>query len=64
EEAKADILPKVLRYSLPTKIYYQPLNSSSLSISTSKWVLQSDPNNCSSLFAKALNPLRDYLSMP
>ncbi|KAF3966877.1 hypothetical protein ACB098_06G091300 [Castanea mollissima] len=64
EEAKADVLPEVLRHSLPAKIYYQPLNSSSSSISTSKWVLQSDPNNASSLSAKALNPLRDYLSMP
>lgn len=68
EEAKADVLPEVLRHSLPAKIYYQPSNSSSSSssssISTSKWVLQSDPNNASSLSAKALNPLRDYLSMP
>lgn len=68
EEAKADVLPEVLRHSLPAKIYYQPLNSSSSSssssISTSKWVLQSDPNNASSSSAKALNPLRDYLSMP
>ena len=62
QEAQADVLPEVLRHSLPSKVYYQPLDSSS--ISTSKWALQSDPNNASSLSAEALNPLRAYLSLP
>lgn len=62
-EAQADVLPEVLRHSLPSKVYYQPLDSSS-SLSTSKWELHLDPNNGSSLSAEALNPLRAYLSLP
>lgn len=59
---QADVLPEVLRHSLPSKVYYQPLNSGSLS--TSKWIVQLDPSNGSSLSAEALNPLRAFLSMP
>jgi hypothetical protein len=63
QEAQADVLPEVLRHSLPSKIYYQPSESSSLS-TASKWVLQSDPSKGSSLSSEALNPLRAYLSLP
>ncbi|KAB1200861.1 hypothetical protein CJ030_MR0G006091 [Morella rubra] len=62
QEAQADVLPEVLRHSLPSSIYNQASDSSSLS--TSKWVLHSDPNNMSSSSAEALNPLRAYLSLP
>lgn len=62
DEAQADVLPEVLRHSLPSKIF-QPPPDSSLS-TASKWVLQSDPNNSSSVSRDALNPLRAYVSLP
>ncbi|XP_010252511.1 PREDICTED: uncharacterized protein LOC104594079 isoform X2 [Nelumbo nucifera] len=62
DEAQADVLPEVLRHSLPSKIFEQPLDSS---LSTaSKWVLPADPNKAASVSADAMNPLRAYLSMP
>ncbi|KAA8524731.1 hypothetical protein F0562_011154 [Nyssa sinensis] len=61
-EAQADILPEVLRHSLPPKIF-QPLSDSSLS-TASKWVLYTDPKKISSVSQDALNPLRAYLSLP
>ncbi|PSS16135.1 Ribosomal RNA small subunit methyltransferase [Actinidia chinensis var. chinensis] len=61
-EAHADVLPEVLRHSLPSKIF-QPPPDSSLS-TASKWVLQSDPNNMSLVSRDALNPLRAYVSLP
>ncbi|XVF71853.1 hypothetical protein PTKIN_Ptkin12aG0072700 [Pterospermum kingtungense] len=61
--AQADVLPEVLKHSLPSKIFGQPPNSSSLS-KASKWSLQSDPNNASVSSPDALNPLRAYLSLP
>uniref|UniRef100_A0A5B7ATX2 Uncharacterized protein n=1 Tax=Davidia involucrata TaxID=16924 RepID=A0A5B7ATX2_DAVIN len=61
-EAQADILPEVLRHSLPSKIF-QPPPDSSLS-TASRWVLHSDPNNVSSVSPAALNPLRAYVSLP
>lgn len=63
QEAQSDVLPEVLRHSLPPKIYYQPSDSSSLS-TTSKWVLHPDPGKRSSLSSEAFNPLRAYLSLP
>ncbi|KAI8551983.1 hypothetical protein RHMOL_Rhmol06G0229900 [Rhododendron molle] len=62
DEAQADVLPEVLRHSLPSKIF-QPPPDSSLS-TASKWVLQSDPINSSSVSRDALNPLRAYVSLP
>ncbi|KAK3022354.1 hypothetical protein RJ639_045305 [Escallonia herrerae] len=60
--AAADVLPEVLRHSLPSKILRPPSDSS---ISRpSKWVLRSDPNNASSVSRDALNPLRAYVSLP
>ncbi|GAB4833526.1 hypothetical protein Ancab_031770 [Ancistrocladus abbreviatus] len=59
----ADILPEVLRHSLPSKILYQ--QSSSSSLSSSKWNIHSPRNDVlSSVSPDALNPLRAYLSMP
>ncbi|XAR55346.1 hypothetical protein NMG60_11035397 [Bertholletia excelsa] len=61
-EVQADVLPEVLRHSLPSKIL-QPPPDSPLS-ATSKWVLHSDPNCVSPIPREALNPLRAYVSLP
>ncbi|CAK9139622.1 unnamed protein product [Ilex paraguariensis] len=61
-EAQADVLPEVLRHSLPSKIFQPPSDSSLLK--GSKWVLQTDPNNVSLVSPDALNPLRAYVSLP
>ncbi|XP_073147275.1 uncharacterized protein [Henckelia pumila] len=64
----ADVLPEVLRHSLPPKIFRSSLeNSNSSSITAaSKWVLQSHPKSgrVSVASADALNPLRAYVSLP
>ncbi|KAK3040430.1 hypothetical protein RJ639_028679 [Escallonia herrerae] len=60
--AAADVLPEVLRHSLPSKIL-RPPSDSSIS-QASKWVLRSDPNDASSVSLDALNPLRAYVSLP
>lgn len=62
-EAPADVLPEVLRHSLPSKIFGRPSDPSSLSRS-SKWALHGDPNKWSSVSPDALNPLRAYVSLP
>ncbi|GAB2285251.1 hypothetical protein Dimus_019705 [Dionaea muscipula] len=62
----ADILPEVLRHSLPSKIlcHQSTSNTSSLSAS-SRWAIQSPQNDSvSPVSGDALNPLRGYLSMP
>lgn len=61
-ESSADVLPEVLRHSLPSRIYLPP-SDSSLSKS-SKWALNSDPKSPSSVSSEALNPLRAYVSLP
>ena len=63
QEAQADVLPEVLKHSLPFKIFGQPSYSSSIS-KASKWALHSDPNNASISSPDALNPLRAYVSLP
>ncbi|EEF37045.1 uncharacterized protein LOC8282536 [Ricinus communis] len=63
QESQADVLPEILRHSLPSNIYGKPSDPSSLSTS-SKWTLHSDPNNSSSVSPDKLNPLRAYLSFP
>ncbi|CAK7349016.1 unnamed protein product [Dovyalis caffra] len=63
-ESQADVLPEVLRHSLPSKIFSRPYDPSSLS-TASKWVLRSDLTNSSStLTPDDLNPLRAYVSLP
>lgn len=63
-ESQADVLPEVLRHSLPSKIFGKPYEPSSLSTS-SKWALQSDhPNSSSTVSPDVLNPLRAYVSLP
>ncbi|KAM7495231.1 hypothetical protein LguiB_029840 [Lonicera macranthoides] len=63
-ETGSDVLPEVLRHSLPSKIF-QPPPDSTLS-GGSKWALSSsDPNNVYySVSPDALNPLRAYVSLP
>lgn len=64
-EAQADVLPEVLRHSLPSKLFHQEPSKSPPSIySASKWGLPSDPNKSFSVNAEALNPLRAYISLP
>ncbi|KAF3443432.1 hypothetical protein FNV43_RR13114 [Rhamnella rubrinervis] len=63
-ESQADVLPEVLRHSLPSKIFQESSDSTSSLYSASKWVLNSDPNNRYSVYAEALNPLRAYVSLP
>ncbi|CAN8311283.1 unnamed protein product [Cochlearia groenlandica] len=58
-----DVLPEILRHSLPPKIYGSPRDPSSLS-QFSKWALESDPNAHVSLSPDVLNPLRGYVSLP
>lgn len=61
----ADVLPEVLRHSLPSRVFRdETANSNSSSFSASKWVLHSDPKIQSSVSADALNPLRAYVSLP
>ncbi|MBA0653240.1 hypothetical protein Goklo_020437 [Gossypium klotzschianum] len=63
QQTQADVLPEVLKHSLPSKIFRQPSDASSLSRS-SKWALQTHPTNASSSSPDALNPLRAYVSLP
>ncbi|TKY57026.1 hypothetical protein E2542_SST21472 [Spatholobus suberectus] len=59
----ADVLPEVLRHSLPSKVFRDE-GATSSSFSASKWVLHSDPKTQSSVSPDALNPLRAYLTLP
>ncbi|MBA0802833.1 hypothetical protein Gohar_013103 [Gossypium harknessii] len=63
QQTQADVLPEVLKHSLPSKIFRQPSDASSLSRS-SKWALHTHPTNASSSSPDALNPLRAYVSLP
>ncbi|KAF8043159.1 hypothetical protein BT93_A1489 [Corymbia citriodora subsp. variegata] len=66
-EAEADVLPEVLRHSLPSRIYSQRSDPSSSSTSlskASKWALRWHPESGSSVSSDALNPLRAHLAMP
>lgn len=64
KEGQADVLPEVLRHSLPSKIFHQQPSNSSLS-RASKWVLHSDPKASSPTpSSNDMNPLRAYLSLP
>ncbi|KAF2292292.1 hypothetical protein GH714_018645 [Hevea brasiliensis] len=62
-ESQADVLPEVLRHSLPSYIYGKPSDSSSLA-TASKWALHSHASKASTVSPDALNPLRAYLSLP
>ncbi|RDX87629.1 hypothetical protein CR513_30874, partial [Mucuna pruriens] len=60
----ADVLPEVLRHSLPSKLFSNEVATSNSSFSASKWVLHSDPKTQSFVSPDALNPLRAYLTLP
>lgn len=66
--SSVDVLPEVLRHSLPPKIFHQqPLSDYSTPVSAStKWSIQSPgPNsNFSGVSSDAINPLRGYVSLP
>lgn len=59
EDAAADVLPEILRHSIPLK-GISPQEDPSLS-TASKWLL---PKNSASVSLDALNPLRAYVSLP
>ncbi|KAM5580575.1 hypothetical protein ABKV19_010027 [Rosa sericea] len=63
-ESQADVLPEVLRHSLPSGILHQQPETASSLDTASKWVLKSDSKNPFSISSQTLNPLRDYVSLP
>lgn len=63
--SSADVLPEVLKHSLPPKFFQSSSTPNSSSFSTtSKWVFQTDPNKPTFVSSDALNPLRAYVSLP
>ncbi|WOG98827.1 hypothetical protein DCAR_0418172 [Daucus carota subsp. sativus] len=60
----ADILPEILRHSLPSKLFRPPTESSSDSLSATKWALPYDPKSFNSVSRDAINPLKSYVSLP
>lgn len=68
ESQAADVLPEVLRHSLPPNIFQSPPQSATASDShltaATKWVVRTDPNSASSVSSHALNPLKAYVSLP
>ncbi|CAH9106731.1 unnamed protein product [Cuscuta epithymum] len=63
----ADVLPEVLRHSLPPKIFQSPQSSTSSDApltAATKWVVRSDPNSTSFVSPDAMNPLKAYVSIP
>lgn len=65
-DVQADVLPEVLKHSLPPKLFGRPSDSSSLSNSASKWWVSSTESKSGSVTVSpdALNPLRAYVSLP
>ncbi|KAM3301498.1 putative protein isoform X2 [Capsicum chacoense] len=59
-----DVLPEILRHSLPSKIFHSPVSSDNSLSNATKWVLPTDINKTSSVSPDALNPLRAYVSLP
>ncbi|KAE9614930.1 hypothetical protein Lal_00036115 [Lupinus albus] len=64
--SSSDVLPEVLKHSLPSNLFKNDTlsSSSTSSFSPSKWVLPSHSKIQSSISSDALNPLRSYLSLP
>ncbi|KAL3615276.1 hypothetical protein CASFOL_040937 [Castilleja foliolosa] len=58
----ADVLPEVLRHSLPPKIFSSEELSSSSFSNASKWALERD--SVSRVSPHAMNPLSAYVSLP
>lgn len=66
EIVSADVLPEILRHSLPAKMFSSPADSASSISKASKWALKPEPNIESGLglSAEAISPLRGYVSLP
>ncbi|XP_058081126.1 uncharacterized protein LOC131229244 [Magnolia sinica] len=61
-EEQADVLPEVLRHSLPLKVDIQQHSSFSIA---SKWLLQIAPPSTRAIWSSdVINPLRAYVSLP
>ncbi|KAI3988067.1 hypothetical protein MKX01_011856 [Papaver californicum] len=61
-ETQADVLPEILKHSLPLKIS-EPFSESSIS-TASKWNLPRDATKVHSLSNEAINPIRSYVTLP
>ncbi|KAK8918255.1 hypothetical protein KSP39_PZI021113 [Platanthera zijinensis] len=63
-EEPADVLPEILRHTIPIRVNAETAADRSLS-TASKWLLKNPyPSPASTLSADALNPLRAYASIP
>ncbi|KAL8131189.1 uncharacterized protein LOC141711311 [Apium graveolens] len=60
----ADVLPEILRHSLPSKLFRPPSESSSDSLSATKWAIASDGKVSKFVSRDAINPLKSYVSLP
>ncbi|KAI3928556.1 hypothetical protein MKW98_024157 [Papaver atlanticum] len=61
-ETQADVLPEILKHSLPSKIS-EPFSESSIS-TASKWNLPRDVSKVHSLSTEAINPFGSYIALP
>ncbi|XP_074320453.1 uncharacterized protein LOC141657200 [Silene latifolia] len=60
-----DVLPEILRHSLPSKIYRQdPLSDFSSNFASPKWALPNSNPQSFGVSPDVLNPLRGYVSLP
>ncbi|KAL2944386.1 hypothetical protein RDABS01_032733 [Bienertia sinuspersici] len=64
ESQEADILPEILRHSLPPKIFRSEQISESSLPNSGKWAIRNSSNAPHSVSPDVLNPLRGYLSLP
>ncbi|CAO2819585.1 unnamed protein product [Amaranthus hypochondriacus] len=60
----ADILPEILRHSLPAKILRSEKPCDSSLSTDAKWAVRNSDNVSSSVSPDVLNPLRGFLSLP
>lgn len=64
-DSNADILPEVLRHSLPSKLFRSELPSDSSLSTSAKWAIRNSSNSPPhSVSPDVLNPLRGFLSLP
>ncbi|XP_026448148.1 uncharacterized protein LOC113348546 isoform X1 [Papaver somniferum] len=62
-ETQADVLPEILKHSLPLKIS-EPFSESSTTSTASKWNLPRDVSKVHSLSTEAINPFGSYIALP
>ena len=60
----ADVLPEILRHSLPAKIFRSEKPCDSSLSTDAKWAAPNSDNVSSSVSPDVLNPLRGFLSLP